>query len=111
MHEKSLLHKAMNTSVGDLVTVHVASNPEVEAVVKYRGPLKDCVGIFFGVQLQVTWFTVCITKLYKVTTSIITPYMNSIINVICDQLYQNPPHMHTMAKNSFHHQSVAPSIN
>ena len=64
MHKKSLLRKAMNTSVGDLVTVRVASNPEVKAVVKYRGSLKDCVGVFFGVQLQVTWFTVCITKLY-----------------------------------------------
>ena len=63
MHKKSLLHKAMNLSVEDLVTVCVPNNPEVEAVVKYRGPLKDCVGIFFGVQLKVTWFTVCITKL------------------------------------------------
>ena len=28
----------------------------------------------------------------------------------CEWLYQNPPHMHTMAKNGFHHQLIAPSI-
>ena len=31
--------------------------------------------------------------------------------IICDQICQNPPNMHTMAKNSFHHQLIASSIN
>ena len=30
---------------------------------------------------------------------------------ICDQLDQNPPVTHTMAKNSFHYQRIAPLIN
>lgn len=63
MHKRSLLHKAMNLSLEDSVTVRVANNPVVEAVVKYRGPLKDCDGVFFGVQLQVTCTLVYITKL------------------------------------------------
>ena len=29
---------------------------------------------------------------------------------ICDQICQNPPHTHTMAKNIFHYQSIALSI-
>ena len=30
---------------------------------------------------------------------------------ICDLLCQNPPLTHTMSKNSFHHQWIAPSVN
>ena len=59
MYKKSILHKAMNLSVGDSVTLSVADNPEVKAVVKYRGSLKGCDGVFFGVQLQVTFVLLC----------------------------------------------------
>ena len=62
MHNKSLLHKAMNLSLGDSLTLRIADNPEVKAIIKYCGPLKECDGIFFGVQLQVIidLCTVCI---------------------------------------------------
>ena len=50
VHNKSLLHKAMNLTVGDSVTLRIANNP---AIIKYLGPLKECEGVFFGVQLQV----------------------------------------------------------
>ena len=53
MYNKTLLHKAMNFSLGDSVTLTVANNSEVKGIIKYRGPLKKCDGVFFGVQLQV----------------------------------------------------------
>ena len=53
MHNKSLLHKAMNLTLGDSVTLRVANNPDTKAIIKYRGALKECEGVFFGVQLQV----------------------------------------------------------
>ena len=58
--KNTLLHKAMNLSLGDSVTVKVANNPELKAVVKYCGPLKGCDGLFFGVQLQV--YVICNIK-------------------------------------------------
>lgn len=54
MFKKHLLRKAMNLSLEDSLTLRVVDNPETKAIVKYRGPLKECNGIFFGVQLQVT---------------------------------------------------------
>ena len=54
MDNKTLLHKAMNFSLGDSVTLTVASTSEVKGIIKYRGPLKKCEGVFFGIQLQVT---------------------------------------------------------
>ena len=37
-------------------------------------------------------------------------YNNNYID-ICNQICQKPPYMHRMAKNGFHCQSRAPSIN
>ena len=53
MYNKSLLHKAMNLSLGDSVTLRIANNLEVKAIIKYHGSLKEHAGVFFGVQLQV----------------------------------------------------------
>ena len=63
MYNKSLLHKAMNLSLGDSVTLRIANDPDVKAIIKYRGPLKECAGVFLGVQLQVIidLFIVCMS--------------------------------------------------
>ena len=66
MHNKSLLHKAMNLTVGDSVTLRIANNPDIKAIIRYRGPLKECEGVFFGVQLQVFSFVIMLLYLAKI---------------------------------------------
>lgn len=66
MHKKNLLHKTMNLSLGDSVTLKISHNAEVKAIIKYCGPLKACDGIFFGVQVQVTTVYVKYIRAYYI---------------------------------------------
>ncbi|XP_065908609.1 ubiquitin carboxyl-terminal hydrolase CYLD-like isoform X2 [Dysidea avara] len=52
VHKQSLLRRVVNLSLGDSVTVQTKDNTELKVVVKYRGPLTDVDGLYFGVQLQ-----------------------------------------------------------
>jgi len=53
VHKQSLLRRAMNLSLGDSISVQIKDSKQCSAVVKYRGPLIDKDGLYFGVQLQV----------------------------------------------------------
>ena len=62
VHKQSLLRRVVNLSLGDSVTVQTKDNTELKVVVKYRGPLTDVDGLYFGVQLQVQF----VVRMYSV---------------------------------------------
>jgi len=53
VYKQSLLRRAMKLSLGDSITVQIKDSKQYHAVMKYRGPLVDMDGLYFGVQLQV----------------------------------------------------------